>query len=147
MTALDIGYDAFEPETDMPLDKGIRRYVLTLRSVGIETFESCEGGEGHSSPEPMVRFHGDASEGFRAYAVAKQMGLPVLKFGMIYRIKEGWPMACQRPPNVGLTIRYCSLIELVSSRDGGYCCFFLYGARFLATGSGTSPVISSRLQT
>jgi len=40
--------------------------VLTLRAVGVETFESCEGGPGHSYPEPTVRFRGDRSEGFRA---------------------------------------------------------------------------------
>lgn len=91
MARIDIERSAFEPETDMPLDNGIRRYVLALRSVGIETFESCEGGQGHSSPEPMIRFHGDSSEGFRAYAIAKQAGLPVLKFGMVYRINDGWP--------------------------------------------------------
>jgi hypothetical protein len=31
--------DAFTPETDMPLDAGIKRAVLVLRSAGIETFE------------------------------------------------------------------------------------------------------------
>lgn len=34
----------------------------------METFESCEGGPGHSYAEPTVRFAGDPSEGFRAFA-------------------------------------------------------------------------------
>lgn len=67
-----------EPEVfDSPLDKGIEKMVLILREAGIETYESCEGGEGHAYPEPTVRFHGDKSEGFRAYAWAIQHQLPV----------------------------------------------------------------------
>ena len=42
---------AHYPDIDMPLDKGIEPYVLALRSGGIETFESCEGGDGHVFPE------------------------------------------------------------------------------------------------
>ena len=49
----------FEP----PLDAGIRDIVLTLLANGVETFESCEGGRGHSFPEPTIRFEGDSSEG------------------------------------------------------------------------------------
>jgi hypothetical protein len=48
------------------LDAGIAPYVEVLRSVGVETFESCEGGEGHCFPEPTIRFAGQRSEGFRA---------------------------------------------------------------------------------
>jgi len=81
--------DQFEPVTDMPLDAGIRDYVLTLRSGGIETFESCEGGSGHVFPEPTVRFHGGVSEGFRAFAVAKQYGLPVFKVRLSYTVLDG----------------------------------------------------------
>jgi hypothetical protein len=44
---------------------------------GVETYESCEGGPGHSYPEPAVRFHGARGEGFRALAVASQRGFPV----------------------------------------------------------------------
>jgi hypothetical protein len=57
---------AFDPD----LDPGIRAAVLVLNAAGIETFESCEGGEGHAYPVPTVRFHGDRSEGFRALAAA-----------------------------------------------------------------------------
>jgi len=56
----------------MPLDPGNAPYVTALQAAGIETFESCEAGEGHSYPEPVVRFFGDASEGFRALAVVLQ---------------------------------------------------------------------------
>lgn len=30
------------------LDDGIREYVRILVTSGVETFESCEGGEGHA---------------------------------------------------------------------------------------------------
>jgi hypothetical protein len=80
----------FAPETDMPLDAGIRRYVLVLRAGGIETFESCEGGPGHAFPEPTVRFHGGAAEGFRAFTVAREHGLPVLSVRRSYSVDGDW---------------------------------------------------------
>jgi hypothetical protein len=45
------------------LDPGIRDVVAALDAEGIETFESCEGGDGHAFSEPTVRFHGEAGEG------------------------------------------------------------------------------------
>jgi len=32
------------------LDRGIEKAVRQLQACGIETFESCEGGEGHGLP-------------------------------------------------------------------------------------------------
>ena len=77
--------------TERPLDPGIREAVITLQRNGIETFESCEGGEGHSFPEPTVRFHGDASEGFKALAIAQQHGLRVDQLRRYYQIQNGEP--------------------------------------------------------
>jgi hypothetical protein len=57
------------------LDKGVREAVLALQAAGIETFESCEGGDGHAFLEPTIRFHGHKSEGFRALAAALEAGL------------------------------------------------------------------------
>ena len=60
------------------LDEGIKPYVAVLLEHGIETFESCRGGEGHWFPEPTIRFHGGEAEGWKALAVAMQNGpLPV----------------------------------------------------------------------
>ena len=84
-------FDKFAPSTDVPLDPGIKRFVLVLRSGGIETFESCEGGFGHSFTEPTIRFHGGSTEGFKALAVAKEFDLPVLKLRRSYTIEDGWP--------------------------------------------------------
>ena len=81
--------EQFAPATDMELDAGIRRAVLVLRCGGIETFESCEGGEGHAFPEPTIRFHGNMAAGFRAFAIAKDYGLPVFAVRLAYRVMDG----------------------------------------------------------
>jgi len=74
----------FEP----PLDEGIREIVVTLIAHGVETFESCEGGPGHSYPEPTVRFEGDLSEGPRAVSVALGYGLPVSRLRRTWAIRD-----------------------------------------------------------
>jgi hypothetical protein len=81
--------ETFTPATDMPLDEGIRRAVLVLRSGGIETFESCEGGPGHAFPDPTVKFHGSAWAGYRALAVAMEHGLPVARLQRVYDVVDG----------------------------------------------------------
>lgn len=73
------------------LDAGIRDAVFTLRAAGIETFESCEGGEGHSFDEPTIRFHGHKAEGFRALAAALQAGLRVSELRRVWSILDGEP--------------------------------------------------------
>jgi hypothetical protein len=73
----------FEP----PLDAGIRDAVGALRAGGVETFESCEGGPGHAFPEPTIRFHGDETEGYRAFTVAIRGGLKVLS------LRRAWQVA------------------------------------------------------
>ncbi len=71
------------------LDPGIRSFVETLRGAGIETFESCEGGNGHADPEPVVRFHGDGPEGLRAVSVSLRAGLPVFTLRRTWRMESG----------------------------------------------------------
>jgi hypothetical protein len=78
---------AFEP----PLDAGIIEPVRILREAGIETFESCEGGEGHAYPEPTVRFHGQRAEGFRALSIAMDNGLRVSELRRVWPINDGEP--------------------------------------------------------
>jgi hypothetical protein len=75
----------FEP----PLDEGIQSIVVTLIENGVETFESCEGGRGHSFPWPTVRFEGSNSEGLRALAVAMSHGLPVDNLRRAWGIVDG----------------------------------------------------------
>ena len=47
------------------LDKHIRPVVLLLRSYGVNTFSSCEGGKGHPFQSPTIRIsprHSDMAE-------------------------------------------------------------------------------------
>jgi hypothetical protein len=75
----------FEP----PLDEGIRDIIIVLVANGVETFESCEGGLGHSFSEPTVRFEGATSEGLRALSVALENGLPVSQLRRTWGVIDG----------------------------------------------------------
>ncbi len=74
-----------------PLDKDIEKAVHILLDAGVETFESCQGGAGHAYPEPTIRFAGQREEGFRAFAVAKQLGLHVSALRRVWPIVDGEP--------------------------------------------------------
>ena len=50
-------------------DIGIVKAVEILKSSGIETFESCEGGADHAFTEPTIRFHGTPEAGWRALGI------------------------------------------------------------------------------
>lgn len=76
---------------DPPLDAGISRAVEVLSAAGVETFESCQGGEGHAYLEPTVRFHGDRSAGFAALSAAMASGLPVAELRRVWPILDGEP--------------------------------------------------------
>lgn len=73
---------------DPPLDEGIREIVIVLASNEVETFESCQGGDGHCFPEPTVRFEGDSSEGLRALSVALAHGLPVTRLRRVWGLTD-----------------------------------------------------------
>lgn len=88
-TNLSRGHGKFEFEP--PLDAGIKRAVELLYAAGVETYESCEGGEGHSYTEPTIRFHGDRSEGFRALALILQNDLPISALRRIWTLDDGEP--------------------------------------------------------
>lgn len=103
----------FEAGLDMALDPGIRSYVLMLRSEGIETFESCEGGPGHAFPEPTIRFYGNHVEGFRAFTVAMNHGLPVFNIRRVYDVNDG--ELCG--PWWEMTFRIAELESEVESKD------------------------------
>ena len=80
-----------EPDWADFLDPGIAKAVKILNTCGVETFESCEGGPGHSYPEPTVRFYGDRYEGFRAFTIAMQQGLPVTSLRRMWLITDDEP--------------------------------------------------------
>lgn len=74
---------------DLPLDRWISYAVKVLRDAGIETYESCQGGDGHSFPEPTVRFFGGRAEGLRAVAAAMTFGLPVFALRRFWSVEDG----------------------------------------------------------
>lgn len=78
--------ESFAPEVDLPLDAGIRDAVLILRRGGVETFESCQGGEGHAFPDPTIKFHGSQGAGFHALSIALDHGLPVSRLQRCYYV-------------------------------------------------------------
>ncbi len=80
---------AYAQKFELPLDRWISFAVKVLSEGGVETYESCEGGEGHSFPEPTVRFHGNHVEGFRAYAIAVNYGLPVFSLRRFWSVDDG----------------------------------------------------------
>lgn len=66
---------AARPANEIPgLDVGIREAVEVLRAAGVETFESCQGGQGHAFPSPTVRFGGNLAAGWKALAVCLDHG-------------------------------------------------------------------------
>lgn len=75
-----------------PLEKGIKKYVEILVENGIETYESCEGGKGHAYPEPTVCFYGEIAEGFRAFTIAIENGLPVAEIRQFWSIRDLQPV-------------------------------------------------------
>lgn len=75
----------------MPLDRAISYAVKVLRDHGVETFESCEGGAGHTFVEPTIRFFGGKEEGFRALACALSHELPVAEIRRFWQVIDGEP--------------------------------------------------------
>ena len=90
------------------MDEGIRPYVQILRDANVETYESCEGGKGHSFPEPTVRFFGERAEGLRALSVALQHALPVRELRRFWSVIDGeatgpdWELVFGRRPSHSL---------------------------------------------
>lgn len=70
------------------LDPGIRHYVLILRSQGIDTCQSCEGGPGHTYLEPTIEFHGGKADGPRAVAACLAHGLPVCELRRFWDVRD-----------------------------------------------------------
>jgi hypothetical protein len=85
------------------VDAGIRREVTILSQNGVETFESCEGGPGHTFPEPTIRFCGDRAAGFKALAIALTYGLRPMALRRCYAVIDGepvgpdWEMTFRKP--------------------------------------------------
>jgi hypothetical protein len=76
-------------ESDWPgLDPGIRKAVLILDEAGIETFESCEGGPGHSFPEPTIRFAGGPGDGWKALGRCLALNLQPSELRLVWDVLD-----------------------------------------------------------
>jgi hypothetical protein len=73
------------------IDPGIRLAVQRLQEHGVETFESCEGGEGHAYPEPTVAFYGGPYAGWKAMEVCLAYALPVIHLRRVWDVLDGEP--------------------------------------------------------
>lgn len=69
------------------IDPLILPAVKILNEHGFETFESCQGGEGHCYPEPTIRFFGDEFDLIRAYEICGCYGINVYEVKRVF-IKE-----------------------------------------------------------
>jgi hypothetical protein len=99
-----------------PIDPGIAEAVRILWENGVETYESCQGGNGHPSPVPMVRFHGEYGEGMRALGIALSFRLPVRELRRIWSIIDGEPVGPQW--EMTFTIPGCGGSKVVHKEDG-----------------------------
>lgn len=79
------------PDFDPPLDPGIKNAVEILCKAGIETFASCQGGEGHVYPVPTIRFYGERQTGWAALAIILMNGIAVDTLRRIWPIIDGEP--------------------------------------------------------
>lgn len=82
---------AYARQWSLPLDRTISYAVKVLRDAGFETFESCQGGDGHAFPEPTIRFHGGPDSGLEALAHAQRCGLPVAEVPRFWQVVQGEP--------------------------------------------------------
>ena len=69
------------------LDPGIADAVHVLRAAGINTSQSCEGGDGHTRSEPIVEFRGDFAEALRAVAAAVDNGIPIQELRRVWHVR------------------------------------------------------------
>jgi hypothetical protein len=75
------------------LDLGIRFAVYVLHAAGIDTSQSCQGGEGHAYHRPTIEIAaGDhCVEGFAALAALEAYGLHVSEVALAWPVQHGMP--------------------------------------------------------
>jgi hypothetical protein len=85
--------DRRAPPPYSKIDPGIRMWVKTLFDFGVETCQSCEGGQGHAYLEPTIEFLGGMGAGMHALGVALTHGpMPVKELRRIWTIERGEPV-------------------------------------------------------
>ena len=83
-----MGSNNFNFPHDHILDPKIAPYVRELQAHGIETTESCQGGEGHCFPEPTIKFDGQRDQGWKALHIAQERGWPVSALRRVWQLKD-----------------------------------------------------------
>lgn len=76
------------------IDAGIRFAVRVLHAAGIETCQSCEGGQGHSYKEPSIDLRADGphrASGFRALSALADYGLHVRRVELVWDVVDDLP--------------------------------------------------------
>lgn len=72
------------------IDPGIRFAVRVLHAAGIETGQSCQGGDGHAYDHPTVDLWADGpTTGFAAVHALSEYGLPVQDIARHYDVRNG----------------------------------------------------------
>jgi hypothetical protein len=71
------------------IDSGIAYELRILRDNGIETTESCQGGQGHPFPVPTIRFCGGRAAGFKAVEIAVTYGLKMSELRRVWNMQDG----------------------------------------------------------
>jgi hypothetical protein len=66
------------------LDEGIKEAVIILNKHGFKTFESCQGGKGHSFPEPTILFEGSEFDLIRAFETCQLYKLCVFEARRVF---------------------------------------------------------------
>jgi len=70
------------------IDPGIAHVVRLFMEHGIETRQSCQGGDGHAYPYPTVDI---GRQPWKALDVANDYGMPVMEITRSWRIEDGCP--------------------------------------------------------
>jgi hypothetical protein len=75
------------------IDPGIRYAVRVLHAAGIETSQSCQGGEGHSYEWPTIDLPDGPRDaaGFAALHHLNQHGLGVFAISRVWNVEQGMP--------------------------------------------------------
>lgn len=79
---------AEERHSTEPMDPGIICAVRIFQEGGIETCQSCQGGEGHSYEWPTVDIY---SAPWKALDIANDFGLPVVAISERFGVVDGRP--------------------------------------------------------
>lgn len=75
------------------IDPGIAAALRALAEYEIDTFSSCQGGDGHPCEMPEILFHGDESAGLYAVWLLEAQGFRVWELSRHWDLDHGLPRA------------------------------------------------------